>query len=165
MSSLARLSALQRSRFWSHVQIADDCCWVWTGAVSGSGYGRLNARGVTVYAHRVALEMSGVTVPDELDVDHRCHNRLCVRPDHLRLATRGQNNQNFGRAHSHGRSGVRGVSWHSASSRWRVSVVLERHQYHGGFFASLADAEEAAIALRNELYTHNEMDRTERKSA
>lgn len=31
--------------------------------------------------------------------------------------------------------------------------------YHGGYFHDLADAERAAIALRNSLFTHNDTDR------
>lgn len=53
----------------------------------------------------------------------------------------------------------------SRSGKYRVSVVSEGHQYHGGSFTDLDEANRAAIALRNRIFTHNEVDRTERKSA
>lgn len=165
MSDVAKLSDRQRSAFWSKVDRSGDC-WVWTGVVSGSGYGRINVWGVSVYAHRVAHELAtGIATPCEMDVDHICHNRRCVRPSHLRPATRSENNENFGRTHAHSTSGIRGVSWHAKSERWRVSVVKAGHQFHGGFYDDIAEAESAVVALRNDLYTHNDMDRTERKSA
>lgn len=164
MTDCNRLSQRQLDSFWDKVDRSGEC-WLWTAACSGSGYGRLRVRGnASVYAHRVAYELSGGTIPHGHDVDHICRRRECVRPSHLRIATRSQNNENFGHAHSHGVSGVRGVSWHSKSRRWRVSVVKNRHQYHGGFFADITEAERAAVALRNFTYTHNQIDR-ERKSA
>ena len=163
MSDQAWLSKRQLDTFWDKVDKSSDC-WLWRASCSGAGYPRLNARGRTVYAHRVAYELGGGDIPDGHDVDHICHLRRCVRPSHLRVATRSQNNENFGHAHSHGVSGIRGVSWHSKSRTWRVSVVKNRHQYHGGFFEDIAAAERAAIALRNSIYTHNQIDR-ERKSA
>ena len=34
-----------------------------------------------------------------------------------------------------------------------------RKQYYGGYFDTIAEAEAAAIALHNRLFTHNDADR------
>jgi hypothetical protein len=97
-------------------------------------------------------------IADGMVVDHRCHNRACVNPAHLQLATPKQNNENRAGANSNNVStGVLGVWWNGRNKRYEVRV---RHRYVG-CYASLADAEAAAIAERNEVYTNNLRDRTE----
>lgn len=93
-----------------------------------------------------------------LYVDHRCHNRGCVRPDHLRLATNKQNQENLSGPHQDSSSGVRGVSWEKG--RWRACVVHDGHKINVGRFVTLDEAEAAVRAKRLELFTHNDLDRT-----
>lgn len=79
-------------RFWSKVEIPHGGfgCWRWAGSKDRWGYGRL-ARGKKrdgmVGAHRAALELSGVRVPDEMCVLHECDQPDCVNPSHLSLGT------------------------------------------------------------------------------
>ncbi|MGW7197244.1 HNH endonuclease signature motif containing protein [Streptomyces chryseus] len=59
-------------------------CHVWTGRPTEKGYGRFSLNGRPVRAHRYAVEQAdGCPVPADLDVDHLCRNRLCVRRSHL----------------------------------------------------------------------------------
>ena len=44
-----------------------------------------------VYAHRVAYEIIKGKIPDGLDLDHLCRNKVCVNPDHLEAVTRREN--------------------------------------------------------------------------
>jgi hypothetical protein len=74
---------------------AADGCWLWTGALSNTGYGRL-ARGTRPNqrrwsAHRYLYELLVGPVPDGLDLDHLCRVRHCVNPAHLEPVTRQEN--------------------------------------------------------------------------
>ena len=69
----------------------DTGCWVWGAAKSSGGYGQIWAYGRLVYAHRLSLEMNGVTLSKHLDIDHLCRNRGCVNPDHLEQVPRAIN--------------------------------------------------------------------------
>lgn len=77
-------------RFWHRVNLTDSC-WLWTGHAAGS-YGRIRVDGVRVQAHRYAYAViAGRSIPDGLQLDHLCRNRLCVNPDHLEPVTNREN--------------------------------------------------------------------------
>lgn len=70
-------------------------CLEWTGARDRAGYGRtsyLGRQGIT--AHRAVWLASGREIPSGLELDHVCHNRACVRLEHLRAVTHGENMAN-----------------------------------------------------------------------
>lgn len=139
--------------------VKTDHCWQWTGSVTNAGYGVLSIDGSKHLAHRLAYEAAYGRIGENLHVDHMCHNTLCVRPDHLQAVTRQLNQENRAGATTVCRSGVRGVHWHEQSRSWGVRVVHDRRTYSGGYFKSIADAEVAAISLRNQLHTNNLADR------
>jgi hypothetical protein len=73
-------------RFWAKVDKSGDC-WLWT-ANKNLGYGRFWLHDtITVMAHRWAYEETHGPIPDELEIDHLCRNRACVRPTHLEAVT------------------------------------------------------------------------------
>jgi hypothetical protein len=77
-------------RFWSKVEKGDGC-WLWKGGTS-RGYGEFHLNRKTAKAYRVSWQLAnGRDIPEEMDVLHRCNNRLCVRPDHLYLGTQKEN--------------------------------------------------------------------------
>lgn len=142
-------------RFGYRVRVTPHC-WEWLGALGDSGYGTFGvSSGRSVQAHRFAYESFVGPIPEGALVDHRCRNRGCVNPQHLRLATNKQNMENLGAGR--GASGVRGVYPHRG--RWRVGVYHHGRNVYGGTYASIDEAESAAIKLRNELFTHNDLDR------
>lgn len=134
-------------------------CLIWTGSTRGDGYGRLSVNGKVEAAHRFAWERANGQIPSGKLIDHMCFNRLCCNIDHLRLANPKQNQENrSGATSSNSSSGVRGVHWDARASKWRANVRNDGHLVHCGMFATIAEAEQAAITLRNELFTHSNMD-------
>jgi HNH endonuclease len=67
-------------------------CWQWLGVPHRGGYGRHSpGPGVMMYAHRYSYVLLVGPVPDGLQLDHLCRNRMCVRPDHLEPVTAKEN--------------------------------------------------------------------------
>lgn len=147
-------------RFWKKVQKTDDH-WLWTAALDRYGYGVFAVRhNKATGAHRLAYELAHGPVPPGHRVDHhfRCPKN-CVNPDHLRAVTPKQDVENHAGPRRDSASGVRGVNWSKQARKWHVQVQSGHKRHHGGYFSDLADAEAAAVALRNKLFTHNDLDR------
>ena len=133
-------------------------CLVWIGDAMTNGYGVIWDGQRVTRAHRYAWEQENGPIPPGQELDHICRNRACCEVTHLRLATRKQNMENLsGRPGS--ASGVRGVSRAKGGKKWRVRVKHNYREYSGGEYTTLAEAEAAAIELRNRLFTFNSLDR------
>ena len=145
-------------RFWSKVDKTGEC-WIWTGAKDHLGYGMLRRDREYKRAHRVAYEMANGPIPEGKLIDHMCHVPSCVRAEHLRLATFKENRENLAGPYSSSKSGVRGVYWNKRNRKWQGQVGHDGKQYHVGLFEDIRAAEAAVIAKRNELFTHNILDR------
>lgn len=76
--------------FWSQVQKGEGC-WLWRGPLRAGGRPVcITPRGKRVLVHRLAVLLSGGTIPTGYEVHHRCRNRLCVNPAHLHVCDRGE---------------------------------------------------------------------------
>lgn len=134
-------------RFWAKVDTSGDC-WLWLGA-KVRGYGMFGGiGGGHVYAHRLAYAELVAPVPAGVEIDHMCHNRACVNPGHLRLASKAENQQHRLGANRNSRSGVRGV--YRKRNAWEAWAQVEKRRHYIGSFADLADAERAAISWRRQ---------------
>lgn len=144
-------------RFWAKVD-KTETCWLWTAAITPRGYGQFVVDGKKVAAHRFIYEQLIAPIPDGMQLDHLCRIRRCVRPDHCRIATNKENHEHVG-VRLDSTSGVRGVAWDKARGRWHARVKHNYKTFHLGRFLTLEEAEAAVIAKRNELFTHNDLDR------
>jgi hypothetical protein len=97
-------------RFGEKVWVADnDECWPWMAYVTPYGYGEMGTnRGGSVKAHRFMYELFFGEIPEGMEIDHLCHNRICVNPFHLEVVTRYENN-------------MRGESWMAKNKRKEIA--------------------------------------------
>jgi hypothetical protein len=144
------------ARFWPKVNKTESC-WLWTASKMTGGYGSFSWSTHRSTAHRFAYETFVGPIPEGIEVDHLCFHRDCVNPEHLALVTKAQNQQNRAGASIASTTGYRGVF--REGNKWvaRVQVNGKLHGLSG--FTSPEEANVAAIALRNELMTHNRVDR------
>ena len=85
--------------FWSHVDKLDSC-WLWTGQMGTSGYGKCIDSYGSQYAHRASWIITNGPIPEGEFILHTCDVKPCVNPDHLYL---GDGKDNYRDAVERGR--------------------------------------------------------------
>lgn len=85
----------------------EETCLIWTGGFFNTGYPTLSVNNKTLLVHRwVYMVVNGIDeVPSELEVDHVCRRRDCLRPSHLELVTSLENQIRGREARTHCRNG------------------------------------------------------------
>jgi hypothetical protein len=108
-------------RFWPKVEKTAGC-WLWTGACTPQGYGRISVPGGTIYAHRYVASLVYGMLDRRWDVMHTCDTPNCVRPEHLRIGTRLDNMRDCadkGRAsNQHKAVCAHGHAYDEENTRW-----------------------------------------------
>ena len=66
-------------------------CWLWIAGIAGGGYGSYWNGTKKVSAHRFSYEQTRGPIPQGLEIDHLCRQRLCVNPEHLEAVTHREN--------------------------------------------------------------------------
>lgn len=130
-------------------------CWLWTGGRhSKRGYGVINeGRRKAQLVHRISWELHYGKIPPDACVLHECDQGAlgCVRPTHLRLGTKVQNNRDMvARGRSRGAVGTKntnarltdqdvfririelanGVSWRALAKKFGVCKTSIGNIYH-----------------------------------
>ena len=91
-------SMTMNKRFWAKV-VKTEQCWLWTGAKRNKGYGAFvyvrDGLIVQGRAHRYSWEMHVGPIPAGQCVLHACDTPACVRPTHLFLGSKADNNRDM----------------------------------------------------------------------
>jgi hypothetical protein len=79
-------------------------CVLYTGYITGGGYGQISVNGTQKLAHRAVYELTVGPIPEGMELDHTCHNRdascmggttclhrRCINVDHLEPVTGAEN--------------------------------------------------------------------------
>ena len=116
-------------------------------------------------AYRYAYALENGPIPEGMVIDHKCHNPSCVRPTHLRLATQKQNMEHRAGPQRNNRSGYLGVHFNKLRQKYVASVSHHGEAVQLGYFDTAEAANEAAVAKRLELFTHNDQDRQQQQAS
>lgn len=85
----------ERAKVMRHIRINPDTgCWEWQGKTNRNGYswGQKGPGQPFRVMHRVLWEDAhNGPVPEGLQLDHLCRNRLCCNPEHLEPVTNAEN--------------------------------------------------------------------------
>lgn len=92
-----RLSLSDTVRLLSKVEEDENGCWNFTGCRDRQGYGRIRIKGKTEWVHRVFYSVFKRSIPEGHEIDHKCKNRSCCNPEHLRAIPMKKNRANITR--------------------------------------------------------------------
>lgn len=92
---------MDTKKFKSMIKTSEGC-QNWEGGKTSAGYGMVSLNGIVMKVHRAAYSLTKGSIPNGLDVCHKCDNPECFNPDHLFL---GNDSVNQNDAYTKGRSG------------------------------------------------------------
>jgi len=95
--------------------------------------------------------MANGRIPENIQIDHICHNPSCVNPDHLRLATHSENMWNS-RKRKNNTSGEKGVTWSKSANAWIASIWVFGIRKHLGVFKTVSQAHEAYVKAAKRMH-------------
>lgn len=122
------------------VRLEPDGCVTWLGGINHKGYGVAwdAAQRRFRSSHRLLYSMWRGSIPEGLQLDHKCRNRICCNPDHLEPVTPQENTSRGLRAkgisiksvctNGHGYAGDNVVVW--GGVRYCRACVQIRKKVH-----------------------------------
>lgn len=131
-----------------------DECWIWQASRYKNGYGVFN-NPVSNYAHRVSYWLYKGELTPGLVIDHMCHTRDCVNPNHLQQVTHIENCQNRAGINPNNVSGYRGVTWDKTHRKWLVNIRVNGKHQNFGRFDDVIEAAKVAKEVRLNHYPNS----------
>ena len=109
------------------------------GTAKKDGYREVSLRGRSIREHRIIYEICFGRIPEGRLIDHQNGDRSDNRPENLRLVDCLENTKNnaIGSGNS---TGVIGVSWCKAVSKWRAQIGVNCRQIWLGHFDDFNNA-------------------------
>lgn len=123
------------------------------GHVSKEGYTRVRVNKKMYLVHRLVWLIHHGTWPTA-GLDHINGNPADNRIENLREANQAQNMQNRVSAQSNSKSGILGVSFHTASGKWRATICVDGTYTHLGTFHDKEQAEAVYAAAKERLHPY-----------
>ena len=80
-----------KKRLMDSTEISASGCWEWKKRIHDGGYGVVSLNGRLEQAHRASWMVFVGEIPQGMQVNHRCHNRSCINPEHLYIGTQTEN--------------------------------------------------------------------------
>lgn len=82
----------QLAVFWDKtIPEPNSGCILWTAGTTFGGYGVFRVHGRLKRAHIFSYELVHGSVPDGMQLDHKCRVPCCVNPGHLEAVTQREN--------------------------------------------------------------------------
>ena len=101
--------------------------------------------------HRVVWEQFNGKMEKGFQIDHINGNILDNRIENLRKATYAENQWNA-KKRVDNKSGVKGVSWHKVTKKWRAQIKQNKVLYDLGVHDTIQKAKEVVEKKRIELH-------------
>jgi hypothetical protein len=160
LNSSIDLNNYIQNNFWSKVERNGPIpqthphlgpCWIWTASLNNNGYGQIRSptQKTMIAAHRLSYELNIGKIPIGFEIDHICHNKICINPSHLRLATHSQNGQ-YQKWNKRNTSGSKGVSRHR--NKWRARIKNNGKEIYLGTYNNIEEAKIAYDKAAKEFF-------------
>ena len=120
------------------------------GRLRSTGYRYVEIDHRIYLAHRIIWKLMTGDDPKEI-IDHKDNDPTNNRWSNLREATKADNQRNT-KNYVTNRSGVKGVSWHSPTGKWRAKISVNSRTIHIGLFDNLSDAARARDLAAERLH-------------
>lgn len=99
------------------------------------GYIETTDKDTIISMHRLVMHVTN----EDVEVDHKKHNKFDNRKSELRIATHSQNMQNCS-LYANNISGVKGVIWHKRDCVWEVQININGERKYLGRYVDFNEA-------------------------
>jgi hypothetical protein len=117
---------------------------------NGREFVRINKFGLFLASRLIWIYHNG-NIPFDKEVDHKDNNPNNNKIENLRLASRSQNMHNT-RRRKNNTSGVKGVTFHPQTGKWRARINACKKCIEVGLFETIEEAQLAISSARESIH-------------